>query len=337
MQLVGADIRGRQPVAVADLGIVVFAVRADVRHRLRAERRVGLERDAPALLVGMRDQVLVDGARLVAVAVWQDAGGKAGGRRGADDLGAAIVIAPAIVADQREGQVGRGVGDDHAAKAVMLVPVHAPVIVRDVADVARVIAVKAGEAALDRLAHRNVECGARAIFIAVAGEERALDRAGEYVAGTLGDDVDHAGARVLAEQRALRTTQHFDPVDVNQVAERLAGATVDHAVDDGGDRWLARDREGRGADPAQEQRLVDRRARLAKVERRHEILRAFEVHCPLRGDLRARDDRHRDRHVLKTLGALLRRDDDFARHGRIGRARDGSLRLCCVLRPCRCT
>ena len=53
-----------------------------------------------------------------------------------------------------------------------------------------------------------------------------------------GNDVDDAGGGVLAEQRALRTLEHFDVVDFAKVAVGCADARPIDAVDHHTDRGL---------------------------------------------------------------------------------------------------
>ena len=314
MQLGEAHIGLRQPVAVAGLGVVVLTIRADVGEDVVAQGPVGLQRDAAALLCGRGDQVLGDGARPIAARCRQDGGGQVGGH-GPDQLGAAVVVALAVVGDQGQRQGLGDIGGDHGADAPVLIAVDAR-IGGDVVDIAAVGAVEGGDPALDHIAERHIDGAAQAVFIAVAGIATFQETA-EIRARALGNDVDDAGRGVLAEQRALRAAQHFQAVDVDQVAEGLTGPAVDHAIDDGGDRGFAGNREGRGTDPTQEQRLVDGGAGLAEVQGRHEVLRAFQVHRAAGGDGRAGDHGDGQRHILEFLYALLGGDHDFSDGGRI--------------------
>src|SRR3546814_10091747 len=52
------------------------------------------------------------------------------------------------------------------------------------------------------------------------------------------DQVEYTGCTVLAEQRALRTAQHFHALVVAVEHRQEIRATVEHAVDDGADRGL---------------------------------------------------------------------------------------------------
>ena len=334
VELLDADIRLRQPVAVARLGVGVVAVGGDRGERHRPGVDVGLERETIAGLVGVGDQVLVDGARVLAKQRRQDRSkqrevgrvdvsqrhprwqrcGVSEARRAGNDLRAAIVVVLVIVGDERQADRLADVAFDDPAEAEVLETVDAVVDVRrDVEDVAVVLVVEPGQAAADRAAEREIDCAADAVFVAIAAEEACLDRSAKVAAGALRGDIDDAGAGVLAEQRPLRPAQNLEPLDVDEVAERLAGSAEDDAVEDSRNRRLTGDREGRGADAAEEQRLVERRPGFDEVERRHEILRAFEADLALRRERVAADHRHRERHVLQLLRPLLCGDDDVGR------------------------
>ena len=78
----------------------------------------------------------------------------------------------------------------------------------------------------------------------------------ELFARGLGDHVDHASRSVLAEQGALGTAQHFDALDVQQVAEGLGGSDQGHVVHDDGDARFNVDAEHVGADAPQAETAV---------------------------------------------------------------------------------
>ena len=113
-------------------------------------------------------------------------------------------------------------------------------------------------------------------------------------------DVDGAGRGVLAEQRALRSAQHLDLIDVEEVERRRRRPRVEHAVDVEADARLEAvvgqaERRAEAAD-------VDRRvARVGRVElhRRDHFLQAVHVERAGVGDQIAAHDRHRNRHVLR--------------------------------------
>ena len=333
-----ANIGLRQEIAVANLGIVPLAVGCDRGERTALQIDIGLERDAPAILERRGDEVLRQRAGAVAQLRRQHGRdlrgigvGRAHHRRRADHLATAIIGVGMIIGDERERQILDGFGDEDAANAEMLIAVH-PAVNGGVADIAVIIGVGAGQSQRQLVADdRQIERAAHTIFGAIVKEIARLAIAAERLARALGDDVDHARRAVLAEQGTLRPAQHFQPIDVDQIVERLARALIDHAVDHRGDRGFAGDRESGSAHAAQEQRLVERRARLPEIERRHQILRVLDIEHARACQLLAAHHRDRDRHVLQPLAALLRGDDDIGRRlvRRVGR---GGRRLGCLLR-----
>ena len=195
----------------------------------------------------------------------------------------------------------------------MFIAVDAAVhIGRDVEDVAVIFVVERRGARADRIRQRQIDRTATAIFHAVGEIDAALGIAADAAARTLRHDVDHTGTRILAEQRALRAAQDFEPVDIDQIGERLGGAAQHDAIEHGRYGRLNRDREGGGADAAQEQRLIERGAGLHEVERGDEILRTLEAGTALRGNRVARHDGNGERHVLQPLRTLLRGNDNVA-------------------------
>ncbi len=53
----------------------------------------------------------------------------------------------------------------------------------------------------------------------------------EFAGGFLGDEADRPPFRILAEQRALRSTQHLDPIDLVQLQRYRGLPAVKHIVD----------------------------------------------------------------------------------------------------------
>src|SRR5690606_19191588 len=99
-----------------------------------------------------------------------------------------------------------------------------------------------------RVAERVVVAARHAERTVVADRELALRAL--RVAGAPGDDVDHAGGGVLAEHGALRPLQHFDALDLAEVAEADAVARPVDAVDHDADRGLQAHVVAHGADAA---------------------------------------------------------------------------------------
>src|SRR5581483_7493506 len=73
---------------------------------------------------------------------------------------------------------------------------------------------------------------AHALFVECGVARRAVQL--ELIeARARGHDIDRAGGRVLAEQRALRAAQNLDAIDIVEVEERAGRATDHDAVDYG--------------------------------------------------------------------------------------------------------
>src|SRR5690606_8974401 len=73
---------------------------------------------------------------------------------------------------------------------------------------------------------------AQIIMVAVC----RLDIAAEVEGRPARDDADHARRRVAPAQRALRSAQHLDPLDLAQLVEADARTRAIHAVDEHRDR-----------------------------------------------------------------------------------------------------
>jgi hypothetical protein len=109
---------------------------------------------------------------------------------------------------------------------------------------------------------------------------------------------------------ALRSTEHFDGIHVEEGGEGRAGARDEHPVDVGRDAGVDGG-VGVRAEPADAQRdpgllgdRVDAQVRDHPLQAAH-VLHALGLH-------RLFADRHdRERHVLDVLGALLSGDDDL--------------------------
>jgi hypothetical protein len=137
------------------------------------------------------------------------------------------------------------------------------------------------------------------------GLELAQVRAG-------GDDVDHPGRRVLAEQHALRAAQHFDPLDVVEVEERAGAAADDDAVQNHRHGRLDAVREVERAEAAHRQALAAGVGRGREGQRRRQLLQLLQARDVAVGQRLGGDDVDRHRHVLQALGALLGGDHQFA-------------------------
>ena len=239
-----------------------------------AKLDISLKRDAPAFFICSSHQVLRDTAG--AVARNSRSGQRGSGsvcRRRADDFGAAIILRLAPVAAQQQRYGIAQIGFDSATKAIMLIAIDLAVQ-SDVADIAVIFAVIAGETGPDIFAQGQVDRGATAIFF--LGEVGSFDRAFKVVRRSFGYNRDHTGRRILPEQCALRPTQHFDALDIGQIGEAFACAAEHYAVEYGSNRGFGSDRKVDCADAAQKQRLVKRCARFAEVQAGNQILGIFE-------------------------------------------------------------
>ena len=258
MRLRQADIGTRQQIAFADFVLVKVAERRDRRNGLRAQRRVELRRNAPARLQCLRDQVRLDRPRLVAgksdtgqceqgIARWRsDCPGIC------RDFGAAVILRLAPVADDGQLDIIRQVERQRPAHAIAFVSVD--IIIRhraDVADIAVIFAVKSGQAEPAHIANGQIDDAARPIFLTVKISD--FGRSFEFLRRRFAHDVDDACTGILPEQSSLRSAQHFDALDIDQIAKRFARTAINHPVDNCRHRWFACQRECRRADPAQEQ------------------------------------------------------------------------------------
>ncbi len=115
-------------------------------------------------------------------------------------------------------------------------------------------------------------------------------------------DVDGARRRVLAEQRALRASQHLDALDVEKVERRSCRSCVEHAVDVHAHSRLDAvvGQPERRAEAANLHRRISRVGRV-ELNRRDLLLEAVHVEAPGVGHQRACDNRYRDRHLLRDL------------------------------------
>ena len=140
-------------------------------------------------------------------------------------------------------------------------------------------------------------------------------------------DVDRAGGRVLAEERALWSAQHFDLRDVEEVEGGGRRASVEDPVDVEADARL----DAVVSEPERRPDTADRHRRVARIRRvelhrRDQLLHAIHVEGAGALDERAAQHRHRDRHFLHHLFDATRGHDDAlgeARRaqGEVGRCR----------------
>ena len=144
--------------------------------------------------------------------------------------------------------------------------------------------------------------------------EAKLRLAAELAGGPLGHDLHRAADRVLAEERALRSAQHLDALDVEQFEHRARRAGEVDVVDVDADARILGDDEVGLADAAEEDlREVAAAAAVARVRELHVRRRVGDAAKVAHAQLAERfaaERRNRDRHVLQVLFAPPRRDDD---------------------------
>ncbi len=173
-----------------------------------------------------------------------------------------------------------------------------------------------GQGVVDRQVHRPGE----AVEVVVADIDAGV--AAELVAGALGDQVDGPAGGVTAVERALRTLQHFHPVQVVEDRPDAGRARDVDPVDVEGDGALGVGVGGEAAHAAHEG--VHAGARLADRQARHDVLQVGGLgHARLLQRLGAdhRDGQGGFLHRLLAAGG----GDDHLLHGRpaIGGGRRG--------------
>jgi hypothetical protein len=191
-------------------------------------------------------------------------------------------------------------------------------VVGDAVHVAVTLHGRGRNARLQRVGHGHVDAHDR--VAAVEAAERDLPSATELVARLTRDDANGAARRVAAVQRALRTTQHFDALDVLHVEVEQAGRVrLPDAVDVETDAWNAADRE------TDFRRRAVRAADHAQI--RNRALQFLDRRNALQREILARHRDDRDWNVLQIRTAPCRRNDDFFE--------TAALRACALLSDCR--
>ena len=133
----------------------------------------------------------------------------------------------------------------------------------------------------------------------------------EFVARRARRDLDHTSGGVAAEQGALRTFQHRDLFNIDELAQTIALLRQIYAVDVQRDR-VFHDIAGR-ADPANERLNGARRG--PDVESRRNGVQLEGAVDPAGGNFLTRCGGDRNRHLLQILGAFLCGYDDFVEAG----------------------
>jgi len=229
-------------------------------------------------------------------------------RHDADRRACQLVEVVVVPAQRRLGVVGDVPGQDRAHRGLVL---RIQVLVGGVLDPAVALVVDAGHAQREAVDDRRVDHAGEDPGVVFADAHLGVGL--ELVGRLLGVDRHRAGRAVAAEQRALRTLQHFDALDVVERGQRRAGAGGVDAVDVHADRRVGADAEVAGRDAAQfvarlgRAAAGDHEARDEAVQLRH-VGRAGVADQVLAHDLDA------DRHVLQRLVTALGPDDHFLEH-----------------------
>ena len=158
----------------------------------------------------------------------------------------------------------------------------------------------------------HTDSAAILVIISPHGAEVRLER----VRGLLRDDVDQAGGCRLAVQRALRTAQNFYSFHVRQVAERARLKGKRHFIHQYRDAGFDTNAEGKRADAAQGHVGIGGMLGWPDRQRRRNFAEVRKLgHARSLQRLPA-DGGNGERHFLKILFTLVRRDDDFVEGSR---------------------
>ncbi len=150
----------------------------------------------------------------------------------------------------------------------------------------------------------------------VVGPVRGAEVGVGLLRGLHGLELDDAGRRVAAEQRALRAAQHLDPVEVKQ-RDALDHRVLEHdLVEEHRHRLRRVEVEVGVAEAANVEAREGAAEGRLENQARHAAGQDLDVRSADREDLEVRgaQHRHRQRHVLHVLLALLRGDDDLLHH-----------------------
>ena len=180
-----------------------------------------------------------------------------------------------VIADQADRKVGRRLPEQLAADEIAVAVVEVGVV-DDIVQEAVTLAVDAVDAegelvGDDRAGQRAGE--ADGVVIAVA----RFAIAAELEFGIFGVDADRTRRRIAARQRALRPTQHLDPLDFAQVVEARAGATAIDAVDEHRDRAFEARVVADGADAAQARGRIGFRSGGRHDQRRRQLRHLADI------------------------------------------------------------
>ena len=132
----------------------------------------------------------------------------------------------------------------------------------------------------------------------------------ELVFRALGDDIDDTGRGIGTEQRALRAAQHFDALDLAEIAEADAVTGARHAVDDDTDGGFQTGIVTHGTDAADAGGRLELVRGRGDVQARRDNGEVFQVANAGVGEEFLAVGRNGDRNVLDAFFAFLGRDGD---------------------------
>ena len=203
----------------------------------------------------------------------------------------------------------------------------------------------AREVVVDPVAARLVQDrDPRGDRVGQAAADRALDVGGvelavaqrkvgiEVLAGLLGVELDDARRRVATEQRALRSAQHLDALDVEQRRALQYHVFENDLIHDDGHGLRSRKVEVGVAEAPNIESWRNPAVRRFGIQARHAGRERADVLAALEQRIHALtlERRHRDRHELHVLRAASRGDDDFLElAGLLGLSRPGCQRSGC--------
>ena len=194
------------------------------------------------------------------------------------------------------------------AQTVHVTVVELLVVVK-VGRVAVALQVVAGRTHRQRLADRHVDHALHAdrVVVAVFRFTGSAETVEVWLGGA---EVDHARGRVAAEQGALRTAQHFDLRQIEELAFEQAGEELRRVVHVDRGRAVAGHAGAKVTDAADGE-AGGGEVRLGEGDVGQRKLQVERVADLLLGQVLGREGADRDRHRLQALRLALSGHDDF--------------------------
>ena len=352
LELARASIRPRRAIKQVDLRVVgvrtlevrIFAIAGDRGQRDIAEIPVDLARKTPVFRLavigppGGDVDIAVEGRLAQCARVLteteqdrHDRIVRAGQRRTADRTveavetgrntrewrkarldegrGAAGFFLLRIIAYQADAEVAVRLEQQLAADEVAVAIVDADVV-HDIVVETVALEIDAVDPRGDRIAERRVDPGLDLDRVVIAIGESAV--AGEFELGRGGVDVDQAGRRVTAAQRALRAAQDFDAVERPEFGHRIARTRPVDTVDEDRDRAFEAGVVADRTNATNTRGAIGFVAGRGDQQRRRHLVEVANIRDARLFEQFARDRRNRDRDIGQSLFAALRANDDDA-------------------------